>query len=146
MPTAGRLVGAITFGVLAYYMVTITVPLFPDNRVPDNWMVWSIIAGILTGWYVIGPRSGEGMSSAIGVGITGSVVMAFWIVFAHSFRDMIRESFRKVYDTAIEAVVDVFRLMIDYGAELGKPNVIMTLLIGGVICSLITDFFAKRNR
>lgn len=148
MPTAGRLAGAITFGALAFYLSFLVIPLFAegDLPVPDRWMVINVVAGILTGWITVGPRSGAGFVASFGVGVTGAVIMVLWVLFAHSFSDMIAQSFRKVYDTPVEALVDVFRLMIDYAALLGTPQVITTLLGGGIAAGLIANHFARNYR
>jgi hypothetical protein len=145
MPTAGRLAGALTFGLLAWYVSWLTAPLFPSAVVPDNWFMFNLVLGLLTGWMTVGPRSGEGIVSAVGVGVTGAVVLGFWILFVHSFRDMIGKSFRKIYDSGIEAVVDIFGIMIkDYILEIGTMPVIAALLGWGIAAGLVTDYFAKR--
>lgn len=146
MPTAGRLAGAVFLAVLAYIVSVMCQPLFPDDNIPDQWMLYNVGMGIIIGWVVMGPRSGGGFGAAIGIGLTGAILWAFWALFVHSFRDMINESFRKTYDGAVEALVDIFQILIEYGALLGSGPVIGALLGGGIVVGILTDVFARNFR
>lgn len=144
MPTAGRLIGAICFGALGAYLGLLAIPYFEDGRVPSFWWPLVALAGVWSGWVVVGKRGGLGYSSAIGNGLTGVATTIFWILFVTAFADMIQKSFRRSYDDPLEAIVNVFELGIEHGIRLAQSDVILAALIGGVVAGLITEFFARR--
>lgn len=144
MPTAGKLVAAILFGVLAYYVTTLTVPLFPEGTQPRFLFVINIGAGVLMGWIVAGSRAGTGYSAALGYGITTGAVIAFWSLFGNSCLEMLERSLNNRYDGPVEAVVSIFELSIELGWLMATQSVVVVLLIGSIIAGLITDFIGQR--
>ena len=81
MPTAGKLVAAIVFGALAWFVTELCHPLFPDAREPTYFVEITIGFGILMGWIVAGSRAGMGINAAIGYGLTTSAAIVFWSLF-----------------------------------------------------------------
>lgn len=144
MPTAGRLAAAIALGALGGYLAFLLFPLFDEGTAPTFLYPLSIGAGIWAGWVVIGKRAGRGYNAAIGNGITGMLAMVFWIMFVMSFADMIKKSMRRSYDGPVEAVVNVFEIMIDYAGTLYTNEVAMVLAGGAIAAGLFSEFFAKR--
>ena len=61
-----------------------------------------------------------------------------------SFNDMIIKSMRSNYDGPVEALVDVFALMLDYGIRFGQPDILIIVFGGGVIAGLISEAFGRR--
>ena len=76
--------------------------------------------------------------------MTTGLAFAFWTLFIIAFEDMIARSMRRSYDGPMEAVVDVFRLMLDFGLRLANFELILTVVIGAMFCGYITEYFAKR--
>jgi len=144
MPTAGRLVAAITLAILGGYTAFLIFPNFDEGSVPSYLYPLCVGAGIWAGWVVIGKRAGNGYSSGIGNGITGTLAMVFWILFLMSFADMISKSMRRSYDGPVEAVVNVFEIMLEYAQELYTYELVLVLAGGAIVVGLITEFFAKR--
>jgi hypothetical protein len=144
MPTAGRLIGAITFGILAWLLATTALPYFLEGLAPGFWLPVSVGIGILVGWTVVGKRTGLGYKVGFGNGITGAVVVAFWMLLIVSFNDMIIKSMRSNYDGPVEALVDVFALMLEYGIRFGQPDILIILFGGGVVAGLISEAFGRR--
>lgn len=144
MPTGGRLVGAICFAALGAYLALLAIPFFEDGQVPSFWWPLCILAGVWSGWVVVGKRVGQGYSAAIGNGLTGTATLIFWIIFVISFVDMIEKSFRRSYDDPLEAIVNVFELGIEHALRLGQMDVIVAALVGGVIGGIVTEFFGRR--
>lgn len=144
MPTAGRLAGAVIFALFGWYLATITVGFFPEARPPSFWMPLTAGLGIYLGWQVCGKRAGRGYNAATGVGLTVGAALAFCAIFALAFVQMVRNSMRLRYDGPMEAVVDVFRLMIETGESFYDIPLIVTVLVGGMICAWITEFFGQR--
>jgi len=130
MPTAGRLTAAIAFAVIGCYVAFLISPLFEQDKQPSWWFPLCALAGIWSGWVVVGSRAGRGYSSGL-----GNVM---------SFADMIKRSLRKTYEGPVEAVVNVFELMSDYVFAFWSPTLIGIILICGVGGGLFSEFFAKR--
>ena len=144
MPTAGRLAGALVFFIYGWYIAIIALPLFPNDNPPSFLFPLSIGIAVICGWRVVGSRLGQGYRAAIGYGLTGAFVFSLWMLFLIAGSDMIARSMRRVYDGAIEAVVDVFNLMMRLAVTLFDINLLASIVIGGIICGLIAEYFARR--
>lgn len=144
MPTAGRLAGAIAFAAFGYYLYTLLSPLFEEGQEPQYFLKLCVGVGVWAGWVICGKRASDGYKAGIGTGFTAVAAMAFWIVFLMSFADMIKKSMRKLYDGPMEALVDVFSLMLDAGAVFATADVGIALAIGGFVCGFFTSFIGKR--
>ncbi len=144
MPTAGRLAAALAFFIYGWYISLQATPLFPEGNLPGYAVPLSIVVGILVGWMVVGSRAGRGYIAAIGNGLTGAAAYTLWMVFLISFYDMIRKSLRRLYDGPMDAITDVFDLMLKLGTDFYDINLIINVAVGGIICGLITEYFAKR--
>ncbi|WP_342070884.1 TrgA family protein [Yoonia algicola] len=145
MPTAGRLSGAVIFALFGWYLAGLTIPFFPEANAPTFWLPVVSFIGLVVGWRICGSRAGQGYNPAIGVGLTCGVAIAFCALFALSFNQMISNALRNRYnDGTMEAVIDVFNQMIDYGTLFADGTLIATVLIGGIVCAWITEFFGQR--
>ena len=144
MLTAGRLAGAIVYGLFAWYIATICVPFFPESRPPEFWFPVACAVGVVVGWKLVGKRAGRGMSPATGIGLTAGPVVAFCMVFALAFEEMIQNSMRLRYDGPTEATFDTFALMAEWGLEFADPNIVITVIIGGVVCAWFTEIVGQR--
>ena len=54
------------------------------------------------------------------------------------------EHLRKRYDGPGEAVTDVFQMFVDHAIMMATPEIIGTLLIGGIVGGLVTEFLGRR--
>lgn len=144
MPTAGRLAGAIAFGVLGAYLAFITIPLFEEGKQPGYWWFLCIGAGVWSGWVVVGKRAGRGYGSGIGNGLTGVVAQVFWILFIFSSMVMLQKSLRRSYDGPVEAVVNIFELMIEHAMPFATSDVLTAIGVGGVLGGLVAEYYGRR--
>jgi len=144
MPTAGRLAGAVAFVILGVYLAYIAMPRFDEGTVPVWWLPLAGAAGIWTGWVVVGTRTGNGWAAGIGNGITGVVALVFWIMFFYSFFEMIKKSMRNSYDGPMDAVMNVFELMYRNAIQLFSIEMGISIVVGGLIAGLFSEFFGKR--
>ena len=144
MPTTGRLVGAICFGALGFYLGYLAHPFFEEGRIPHYWWFLCGASGAWSGWVVVGKNAGKGYSSAIGNGLTGGAALIFWILFIISFADMIDKSFRRSYNDPLEALVDVFQIGIEHALRLGQTDVVVAAFLGSVLLGIVTEFFGRR--
>ena len=144
MPTMGRMIGAIMFGALAWYVSILIVPQFPEGANLGLFQEVNTFFGLFVGWTIAGPRAGGGYAAGISYGITAMVAMVVMALFFNSSVVIIEQSLRKRYKGPGEAVTDVFAMFIDNGILMSTSEVIATLLIGGVVAGLVTEFFGRR--
>jgi hypothetical protein len=144
MPTRGRLVGAILFAGLAWYTSLLIIPLFPVGTNLGLFQEVNTFFGLIAGWTVAGPRAGLGYVAAFSYGLTALVAMVVMALFFNSSVVMVEQSLRKRYDGPGEAVTDVFQMFVDHAIMMATPEIIGTLLIGGIVGGLVTEFFGRR--
>lgn len=144
MPTAGKLVAAILWGAMAWYVSELVKPSFPEGTSFGRFSEYNILIGAVVGWVVAGSRVGKGYVAAVGYGVTATVALMFWGLFIYSFVEMIKRSLRKLYDGATEAVISVFELGIEYAKLVATQEVLVTLAVAAVIAGIITEYFGRR--
>ena len=146
MPTAARMVAAILYAGLAWYVSQLIKPLFPEGT-DVGWFA-EVNAGIsfFCGWVVAGSRAGTSWPAAISYGLTTTFALLFWCLFLQSFADMVRKSMRNAYSGPAEAVTDVFGLIFEYGMLMSTRDVLSMLFIGGVLAGLVTEIFGRSFR
>jgi len=144
MPTASKLIAAVIFAALAWFTSELIKPLMPEGT-PLAWFSQgNALIGAACGWIVMGPRAGEGLRASIGGGLTTAAAMVFWGLLIHSIVEMIKLSLRKHYDGPVEAVIGAFQLALDFGKTIATPDVIITLVVGGILGGWLTEWVARR--
>ncbi|MDP5216445.1 TrgA family protein [Ruegeria sp. 2205SS24-7] len=146
MPDAARLVAATCLALIAFIVSGQIIPLMPEGLDFGYFTYVNMGLGILVGWITMGKRAGRGITNAINNGITGIVVLVFWGLFVQGCYEMFRQAMRNRYGGPFEAIGAIFRIGIDYAYTIAVPNVILTLLIGGVLAGLATEFAWRRWR
>lgn len=144
MPTFGKLVGAVLFGALAWFVSGLIVPLFPEGTQLGLFREVNTFFGMLCGWKVAGPRAGTGYVAALSYGLTTLVAMVVLALGFNSSVVMVEQSLKKRYDGPGEAVTDVFAMFVEYGMLMMTPQVVATLVIGGLAAGLVVEFFGRR--
>ena len=105
----------------------------------------SAFLGIFVGWKFLGNRVGGNISSAVGIGISSSVVLVLVCMLFFSGNEMIRKSMRKSYDGPFEALQGMVQLAMDYAVDyLAQLDVIGVLIAGGIIVGLVVEFVSRR--
>ncbi len=143
MPTAARLVGAIAFAIVGFFIFNAMLPEYGDDTVPRFLLPLCIGAGLWAGWVLCGKHA-HSVVSGIGTGLTAGIAQGFWILLIMSFVRMIEQSLRRRYDGPMEAVVDVFTIMFDNGVMFGTTLMAITVLGGSVIAGMITGAIGKK--
>ncbi|MEL6464596.1 MAG: TrgA family protein [Pseudomonadota bacterium] len=140
MPDAAKLVAAVGLGIVGFIVSLMIMPLF-EPETNFGWFTQvNIGVGLITGWMVIGTRAGRGMTSAINVGLTGPVVLVFWALFIQSCNEMVRIAMKNRYDGAFEALADVFQIGAEWALLMSTIPIWSTLLVGGVITGIATEY------
>lgn len=145
MPTGGRLAGAILFAALMGYVSFMTIGMFEGINTPRWYHEINIAAGAIIGWHIAGPKAGLGYVAGASLGLTTVITAVFFALFTHGITQMFRFAIKsKYYDGPVEAVVDAMQIALKTGSTLTKPEVIGTLLIGGIIAGIVTEFVDHR--
>lgn len=144
MPSAGRFVGAVFFGFIAWYVSELFKPSMPEGTNFGNFSEYNAVIGIVLGWVMLGLRSHGSRNSSISAGLTTSVAVLFWGVLIHSTLEMLKLSMRKRYDGPVEAVVGVFQLMIEYVVMMATPEIIIVLFVGGLLTGMLSGWAERR--
>ena len=144
MPTAARMTAAILFGVLALAFAFAASPYFPEAQQPSYWFLLNAAVGAVCGWILCGKRAGAGYQTSFANGITTGVGILFWVFFLISFADMVKKSLRRSYDGPIEALINVFQIMLDWGKVFMILDLGILMLAGSLIAGFITEYVDKR--
>ncbi|MBY5932625.1 TrgA family protein [Tateyamaria omphalii] len=140
MPDAAKLVGGLGLAILAFIVSGMIMPLFEEDT-NFGWFTYvNVAVGFISGWMVIGGRAGRGMTSAVNVGLTGPVVMVFWALFIQSCNEMVRIAMKNRYDGAFEAIVAIFQIGAEWALLMATIPIWATLLAGGVITGVLTEY------
>lgn len=144
MPTAAKLVGAVTFALTAFLAAELFKPGMPAGTQFGFFSFICAGIGFVTGWNMMGKRTGFGTSAAISAGIQTSVTIAFFALFGFSMYHMVMRSIQLRYNGLSEAMNDVFKLLLENGLLMANARVIGALLVGGVVGGLLTDSAGRR--
>lgn len=144
MPTAAKLVAAAMFALVGLVGALYYSPLLPEGT-QVRWLPHSAaIIGFLCGWMIMGRQAGRGVRTAIGNGISTVVALVFWLALGWSIYEMVVRSTKMMYDGPMEAVLAVFDLMVGYGRLMLAPEIIGTVVIGGVLGGIATELAGRR--
>ena len=146
MPTAAKLVGAVTFfgvGWIAAMQVLTTVP----EGTPATFFAPTIaMIGLWQGWTVAGRNAGVGTGMAIGNGLRTSIQIAILGLALFALRTMFQRSMNLRYDGFSEALFASMDLFLEYFFQSLIVPVWGVLLIGGILGGLLCETAARRWR
>jgi hypothetical protein len=146
MPNAARLVAALSLALIAFFVSWQVMTLMPEGT-DFGWFTHVNIAiGLIVGWVVMGKRPGGGLTPAINNGLTGMAVMVFWGLFVQSTNEMVALAMRHRYEGPLDAILGIFEIGMKYARVLMVPNIIATLLIGGVLAGMACQYASKKWR
>ena len=146
MPNAARLVAALSLALIAFIVSGLVMPLMPEG-LDFGYFTWvNVGLGVLCGWIVMGKRAGRGITPAINNGITGVLALLFWGLFVQGAYEMFRQAMRNRFDGPFEALGAIFTIGLDYGLTIMVPSIIWTLLVGGVLAGLATEYAWRQWR
>jgi small-conductance mechanosensitive channel len=144
MPSAIRLAGFVVFAAMGWVVSEMIIPLMPEGTNPGGFSIYNAILGAILGWVMMKPSVARSPSGPMGAGITTAVAIVFWGLFFHALAEMIKQSMRMRYDGPVEAVVNIFQIMMDYGVMIAAPAVIITTLVFGALGGIFCGAVAKR--
>lgn len=144
MPTASKLIAALLFGALAWFVSDLVRPLLPDGTQDRLFLPVNGIVGLVIGWTIMGSRAGRGVRTSLGHGLTSALIIVFWCVFLWSGYLMIDASMKLRYNGPMDAVLNMGRMMIDHARLVGTPAILGSLLVGALIFGWLTEQVARR--
>jgi len=146
MPTAGKLIGAIAFAALAYFISDLVKPLLEPTegtRVGALSRVNGFI-GLLVGWVIMGKGAGKTYRQAFGYGLTALAATTFWCIVFWSGYKMVLRSMDMRYDGAMHALQGMAQLAIDFTKLISVQEIVIPAIVGALFVSWLTEFFARR--
>jgi hypothetical protein len=144
MPTAAKLIGAVLFGILSFYVSEQVKLGMPEGMALGLLSPLNGLIGVIMGWRIMGARAGEGFVPATGYGLTTVFVVTFWCLLIWSAYEMIRRAVRGRYDGPVDALLGMSDVMLDYSTLIVTPAVVGSAVIGSFICAMITEFASHR--
>jgi len=144
MPTGGKIVGAVTFAMLAYFVSDLVKPLLPEGTQYGLLSIVNAGFGFILGWRIIGRRSGQTYPHSFGYGVTTVVAIAFWCLLFWSGLDMLTESTRMRFDGPVEALQEMAGTFLDQAKMLATETVVLPAVIGALFMAWVTEFVSRR--
>lgn len=146
MPTAAKLAAALLFGFLAWWVSQMVKPLFPEGTDLGRFSEYNALIGAVIGWRIAGERARTTWPNAVANGLTSAAGMVAMALFIYSLARMLSQTLRQVYQGPAEALVDVVRIMLENIRFVTQPEVLATLIVGGVLSGLVTEWVARNYR
>ncbi len=144
MPTGSKIVAALVFAGLSWIISGFIPALLPEGTPTPMLQPVNAAVGFIMGWRVLGRNAGDGVVRSVGHASTTTVAVIFWCVIIWSGELMLTRSMRLLYNGPIEALQDMAVLAIDYIKLLGSPDIIIGLLVGTVVCAMLTESASRR--
>ncbi len=149
MPTSARLVSALFFAALGWLCAELYKPLLPEGTALGLFAPISAGFGALVGWTFTGKRADMaaniGAGGGLGIGLTSSFLLLFWVLLTFSGYKMLQNSLRKFYDGPVQALQDLFAIAVDYLLLAAQsPEIVAALVVGGLVGGWIGEKVAQR--
>lgn len=146
MPTAAKLVAALSFAFLAWVVcITVEGVMPEDQRIGYLYPV-SIAAGALAGWFVSGAAKRAKYHEAAATGIRTAFTATFISLLTLSVATMLTIAMRGRYRGPMDALLDIVNQFIDFGMILVAAPVIVAIFVGGAIAGMVTESAGRRWR
>lgn len=145
MPTMGKLVAAVLFGVLFAFASTIIADTYLKTRLPPWFYQINIGFAVVLGWRIAGSRAGRGFAPAVSYGVTSVIMICVCALLLHGGIEMFLNTRDLKYDGPMEAVVGVIEEGIDFAVAFYSPRLVAVLAVGSIAAALVTDWIGKRT-
>jgi hypothetical protein len=144
MPTGAKLVGAVCFAVVGFVTAAYYATNMPDATAAGPIREAAALVGAIIGWTVMGPTVGKGYVEAAGSGVKTAVILVVVALFLLALSEMLGNSVKLRYDTALDAILDVFQTMAQRAWGLLSLSVWGAVVIGGIVGGLLTENAGRR--
>lgn len=139
MLTMGKVASAATMAGTAYLTSTQVMAVWEEEMNFGAFPWVSTVIGAWAGWFIIGRRVNRNasLSQVIGFGLTGVGMMLILAFFVFAGNEALRKALRRRYDGPVEAILDIVPISADWGANLLHPQILATLIGGGLLSALL---------
>lgn len=144
MPTGAKLMAAASFAVVGWVMANYYSLNMPDAASAGPLRPAAAFIGAIIGWKVMGPTVGRGYVEAAGAGIKTAAILAVAAIFALALREMLQNSVKMRYESATEAILDVFHTMATRSQGMLSLGVIASLVLGGIVAGMLSENAGRR--
>ena len=144
MPTAARLVAALFYAALGWFVCDQVKPLLPEGT--NTVWLHEIVAiiGWLSGWTMAGARAGDGLRPALGYGLTSAALIVFWSVLIFAGLEMLDLSMKSRFPGPMQAIKAMISIAMDYFKLISIPSIIITMVVGGLFGGWLAAWVSKR--
>lgn len=143
MPTGAKLIGALAFAALAFFISDLIKPLLPEGSQLGWFSPLNAFIGAIMGWRIMGKGAGNSYRQTFGYGLTTLFATTFWCLLVWAGNEMLKNSIRLRYDGPIEALQEMAQLFFEYAKLAAVNEVVLPGLIGALFAAWLTHFFAK---
>lgn len=144
MPTAAKLVAALLFAGLAWAASDLAERRFPAGTDLGWFAEVNAAVGAVMGWQLAPARGRATLAAAAGHGLTAAAATALVALGIHGVVLMLRQSLRRLYDGPVEALAGAVEIALRDGRVAASPAVVGTLVAGGVVAGLLTEWAGRR--
>ena len=144
MLTGARLVGGLILGLSGVVIAMLLVDHDPSiNYLRNQIIILLGGVGFLTGWRSLGKRVGSGYVAAFGFGLRAVVAMALWSIFLAALYEVMRNIFKYAGDGYMVPVIETFQLTVKIAIYSFQWPILLTAVVMGIICGLVTEYVNK---
>ena len=146
MPTGGKIIAALTFAALAYFISDLIKPLLIDIEGTRVGMLSPVnaLVGFVMGWKVMGKGAGRTYRQAFGYGLTTLAAIAFWCLVVWAGWKMLMRSIAMRYDGPVHALQGMAEMFLEFGRLVAVNEVLVPAVIGALFMAWVTEYFARR--
>lgn len=145
MPTAAKIVSAVAFALVGLWAAFAYIPQLPEGSSVGLFPEIVAALGFIIGWRSLGRNAGRGYGESAGYGLRASILIVFWALLGFSCYTMLLRSTRQIYRAdAGKALLDVPKIMLEYGRLAVAQEVIIALVVGGVVGGIVAELTARR--
>jgi hypothetical protein len=144
MPTAAKVMAAVSFAVVGWVLANYYAVNMPDAAAAGPIREGAALVGVVVGWSVMGNSVGKGYVEAAGSGIKTAVILAVVALFLLALAEMLENTVRMRYEDALEAILAVVDTMAKRSHALLSLGVFGTILLGGIVGGILTENAGRR--
>jgi hypothetical protein len=146
MPTGAKAMSAAAFAVVGWITASVYIANMPIAEAVGSVREVVALIGAIVGWRVMGPSVGKGYLESAAAGLKTMVVLVFMSLMMVGLYEMLQNSWKMRYEGPLDAIVDVFALMLERAPTLGTFNVLIVMLVGGIIGGMLAENANRRWR
>lgn len=146
MPTAAKLVAALSFAFLAWVVCIVIEGVLPEAQRVGRLYPVSITIAAVAGWFISGAAKRSGYVDAVSTGIRTAMTAVLAALVAFSVATMLQVSMRGIYPGPMDALLDIVNQFVKYGLLLVQASVVIAIFVGGAVAGILTEWAGRRWR